>query len=148
MEKPTKGWCVDGATSGNPGLSEYRCLDLETGEILFHQKIGVATNNITEFCALGHAILEAAKLGGERFIFCDSVTAISWIRKGVVNSSMKPTPLNKIAINYTNRIMKAIRSLKISGYDNTYFLVNDNIHVQKWFTSEWGEIPADLGRKK
>ena len=57
MNKPKLGIVVDGSTRGNPGPSEYRAIDLQTGEILFHKKIGVATNNITEFFALGHALL-------------------------------------------------------------------------------------------
>ena len=77
--KPTKGIAVDGSTSGNPGLSEYRGVDLETGKVIFYKKIGVATNNITEFIALCHAVL--LSLGKETTIYTDSQTAISWLKK-------------------------------------------------------------------
>ena len=86
MKKPTKGIAVDGSTRGNPGPSEYRAVDLETGAILFSQKIGVATNNIAEFIALGHAILYCLQNDIRTTIYSDSQTALSWLKNKRVNS--------------------------------------------------------------
>lgn len=125
---PTKGICVDGSTSGNPGPSEYRGLDLETGEILFEEQIGNATNNIAEFLALCHAIHYCKKKNISPVIYSDSVTALAWVR----NRQHRTTFKGEI----TERLNKACR-----------FLMGTNIIPTKWKTKEWGEIPADYGRK-
>jgi ribonuclease HI len=150
LQKPTSGWCVDASTRGNPGPSEYRCMDLETGEIVFHRKIGVATNNIAEFIGLGHAILEAIRQKKDVDIYTDSVTAMSWTLSRKTKSSMKVNKLTEAAIDFKNRILTKINMLYIDGDINCIEVSNDTgsgITVYKWFTSEWGEIPADFDRK-
>jgi ribonuclease HI len=150
MKKPTTGWCVDAATSGNPGPSEYKCIDLATGEVVFHKKIGVATNNIAEFIALGHAILEAYKRKLAIDIYSDSVTAMSWISLKRTKSSLKFNKMTETALLYKNRILTKLNSLEIDGDINCIEInnsVGSGITVYKWYTSEWGEIPADFGRK-
>ena len=48
---------VDGACAGNPGMMEYRGVDVMTGAELFHQgPFADGTNNIGEFLALVHAL--------------------------------------------------------------------------------------------
>ena len=47
---------VDAACSGNPGVLEYRGVDLQTGEEIFHQRFECGTNNIGEFLALVHGL--------------------------------------------------------------------------------------------
>jgi ribonuclease HI len=151
MNPPKKGIVVDGATKGNPGPSEYRGIDLETGELLFHQKLGIATNNIAEFCALGHAILYASDKGFKITIYSDSQTAISWIRKKKVNSKLPDNPKTQKAIDYVCRIESALNQvigeIKSDGID-LYVKGNAEIIVSKWYSSEYGEIPADFGNKK
>jgi ribonuclease HI len=46
---------VDAACSGNPGVMEYRGVDME-GNVLFYQKFEEGTNNIGEFLAIVHAL--------------------------------------------------------------------------------------------
>ena len=145
LEKPTTGWCVDASTRGNPGPSEYKCVDIETGEIVFHQKIGVATNNTAEFIALGHAVLEAIKQGKAIDIYSDSVTAISWLLIKSTKSNLKWNKLTQTAIEYKNRILSKIKGLDLDGDINCIEI--GDVTVYKWFTSEWGEIPADFGLK-
>ena len=49
--------CVDAACSGNPGDMEYRCVDTQTKEQIFHQgPYKEGTNNIGEFLGLVHAL--------------------------------------------------------------------------------------------
>tara|TARA_R110000772_G_scaffold17946_1_gene49752 strand:- start:8177 stop:8566 length:390 start_codon:yes stop_codon:yes gene_type:complete len=129
MDIPNKGFCVDGSTSGNPGPSEYRGLDIETGEILFEENIGDATNNIAEFLGLCHAIHYVTKNNLNTVIYSDSVTAMAWVRKMTVNTSFTG--------DVSERVEKACKYL-------------EKIHIPlilKWKTKEWGEIPADYGRK-
>jgi len=146
MKKPKKGIVVDGSTRGNPGPSEYRAIDLETGEILFHKKIGLATNNITEFIALGHALLYCIDKGIKTIIYSDSQTALSWLKKKHANSSLPVNERTKTANDYLKRILLKLKELDLhfDGIDLSY----NEIFITKWYTSEYGEIPADFGVKK
>ena len=147
MKKPTFGIAVDASTRGNPGPSEYKGIDLATGKILFHIKIGVATNNITEFIALSHAVLKASKEGIKTDIYTDSITALSWLRKKTANSNLIPGRNTQTAIDILKRVEDALRPLDIVKAGSDELLVNATISVLKWYTSEWGEIPADFGHK-
>ena len=52
-EPPKQGLCVDAACSGNPGIIEYRGVDLATAKQLFHRgPYPEGTNNIAEFLAI------------------------------------------------------------------------------------------------
>jgi ribonuclease HI len=126
--KPTKGICVDGGTEGNPGPCFYRGVDLETGQIIFEEKLGPGTNNIAEFLAICHAIHYCEKNNIEPIIWSDSVTAIAWVR----DKKHKSTFDGEV----TKRLNKACE-----------FLIDKNIKINKWLTKVWGEIPADFGRK-
>ena len=128
---------VDGACSGNPGLMEYRCVDVPTGAELFHQgPFEQATNNIGEFLALVHALALLVKQGNTHTaVYSDSRTALAWLR----NRHAKTT----IAVNDANRrvfelLQRAERWLQTHTWPNA---------VLKWDTEHWGEIPADFGRK-
>lgn len=150
LKKPTTGWSVDGSTRGNPGPSEYRCIDIGTGEIMFHVPIGLATNNICEFIALGHAILEAERTGFVVDIYSDSVTALSWLLKKSVNSKMHEGRYTKTAVNYKDRVLAGLKKLEIKGSVNEIEINNKGgwgITAYKWLTSEWGECPADFNLK-
>ncbi len=126
--KPSKGICVDGGTEGNPGPCFYRGVDLETSQIIFEEKLGPGTNNIAEFLAICHAIHYCEKNNIEPVIWSDSVTAIAWVR----DKKHKSTFDGEV----TKRMNKACE-----------FLIGKNIKINKWLTKEWGEIPADFGRK-
>jgi ribonuclease HI len=145
-EKPTKGWVIDGATEGNPGMSEYRCVDLVTGEILFHKKIGVATNNICEFIGLVHAFSLALKENIKTEIYTDSVTALTWFKNKKCNSSLQQGRYTMEAIELQKRAENFLSSIDL---DLSEFNVikHNGIEILKWFTQSWGESPADFGRK-
>ena len=146
FDKPVKGWVVDAATEGNPGLTEYRGIDLETGEVVFHQRIGIATNNIGEFLAVVHAIAEMEKRGIKSQIYTDSQTALSWIKKKNCNSSLKKSRYTEVSIDFKDRALKYLKSKDFDLSDE--FVINMNgIEIMKWFTQTWGEIPADFQRK-
>lgn len=85
---------VDAACSGNPGVMEYRGVYTKTGEVWFHQKFPVGTNNIGEFLALAHGIayLEQKKINLP--IYTDSRIAMGWLKRknAVQNSSVTKLP--------------------------------------------------------
>lgn len=124
--KPTKGIAVDGACEGNPGYAEYRGVDIATGEQLFHQRIGLATNNIAEFVGLVHALAIAKKRG--EVVYSDSTTAISWVKNARCNTTF----------SYSGDMIKRAEK---------WLKTHSRGQVKKWDTRRWGEIPADFNRK-
>ena len=127
---------VDAASSGNPGVMEYQGVDTNTKEILF--KMGPfnnATNNIGEFLALVHGIAILEKDLKKKIIYSDSITAMSWVRKKRCQTKLVR---NKENVELFILIDRAIVWLK----ENKYSAI-----IKKWETKNWGEIPADFGRK-
>lgn len=132
--KPQFGICVDAGTIGNPGPCFYRGIDIETREVLFEEQLGIGTNNIAEFLAVCHAVMYCEKnshLNGitTANIWSDSETAIAWFR----NKKHKSTFEGELK----ERLDKAVEYIK-----------DKDIKINKWITKNWGEIPADFGRKK
>jgi|AntRauMFilla1563_2_1112583.scaffolds.fasta_scaffold15112_2 ribonuclease HI len=130
IEIPKKGICVDAGTEGNPGNCFYRGLILETGEIIFEETLGMGTNNIGEFLALVHAIHYCRKNNISPDIYSDSKTAMAWVRNKSTNTSFKG--------EINARLSKAVEYLNSKPV---------NLNILKWDTKNWGEIPADFGRK-
>lgn len=132
MEKPKIGWCVDGSSIGNPGESEYRCVDISTGKQIFRYSFGMGTNNIAEFLAIVHALALTKKQNIVVDVYSDSNIAIGWVKKKETNTSYKD---NEEA---NDLIKRAENWLKNNTYTN---------QIMKWETKAWGETPADFGRK-
>lgn len=127
---------VDAASSGNPGIMEYRGVDTKTKKELFKQgPFKQGTNNIGEFLALVHGLAFLKQQNSDRIIYTDSKTAMSWVRKKNCNSKLQETPENKEVFDLVRR---AISWLQKNTYQTT---------IVKWETKVWGEIPADFGRK-
>ncbi|MGB5820816.1 MAG: ribonuclease H family protein, partial [Saonia sp.] len=127
---------VDAASSGNPGIMEYRGVDTKTGKELFKQgPFAQGTNNIGEFLALVHGLAYLKQRNSDRIIYTDSRTAMSWIRKKTCNSKLKETQKNKAVFDMVRRALTWLK-------ENSY-----NTPIVKWETKAWGEIPADFGRK-
>lgn len=128
--------CVDAACSGNPGIMEYRGVDMSQNTIIFQQgPFPDATNNIGEFLAIVHALALMKKRGDTRDIYSDSRTAISWVRQKKCKTLLSPTSRNKALFEL---IRRATLWLQSHTYPN---------RILKWDTPNWGEIPADFGRK-
>ena len=70
---------VDAACSGNPGEMEYRWIDLQTWDEVFHEKFKIWTNNIWEFLAIVHWL--SYLWDDNRVIYSDSKIAISWVNQ-------------------------------------------------------------------
>lgn len=130
------GWAVDASCLGNPGIMEYRGVDLSSGKEIF--RVGPfsdATNNIGEYLAIVHALALMAKQNRRHTIYSDSKTAQGWVRKGLCNTKIVPTPANA---KVRELIMRADHWLATHTID---------VEIIKWDTKRWGEIPADFGRK-
>lgn len=136
-EIDTTAIAVDAACAGNPGVLEYRGVEVGTGREIFHQgPFPHGTNNIGEYLALVHALALCAQKGDtSRRIYTDSVTALAWLRARHSRTSLTVTPENAPLMNL---VARADRWLA------THTPVNP---VAKWETEKWGEIPADFGRK-
>jgi ribonuclease HI len=127
---------VDAACSGNPGRMEYRGVHTATGEEIFHiGPLEQGTNNVGEFLAIVHALALLKKGGSALPVYSDSTNAISWIKKKKCNTKLEASEANKIIFNLIERAENWLKN-------NTY-----TTPILKWETSEWGEIPADFGRK-
>lgn len=128
---------VDAACSGNPGDMEYRGVWLPTGQELFRVgPLAGGTNNIGEYIAIVHALAMLDKAGRHDItIYSDSKTAQSWVRKGRANSNLMRTSANARVFEL---LARADAWLQAHAPRNP---------IVKWRTEEWGEIPADFGRK-
>lgn len=131
-----KAICVDAACSGNPGLLEYRGVDMASGQEIFHRgPFPQGTNNIGEFLAIvtGLAYLKQNNLALP--IYSDSRNAIAWVKAKKVGTKLQPNAVNKELFDLIDR---ALLWLHNNG---------NSARILKWETKIWGEIPADFGRK-
>jgi len=135
-EIDSDAWVVDASCMGNPGVMEYRGVELKTGRELF--RVGPfqkATNNIGEFLAIVHALALMKREGVSRTIYSDSVSGMAWVRRRQIKTQLQPCAENRKVFELMAR---ALHWLNTNDY---------NSKVLKWQTELWGEIPADFGRK-
>lgn len=129
---------VDGACSRNPGPMEYRGVSVGTGKEIFRVgPVANATNNIGEYLAIIHAAALLKQRGDFTTpIYSDSRTALAWIRAGHHGSKIVPNAGNARAFDLLRRA-------------DAWLAANGPIRnpLLKWDTENWGEIPADFGRK-
>ena len=129
--------CVDAACSGSPGKLEYRGVDTQSGKEIF--RVGPfadGTNNVGEFLAVVHALTWLMKHRREMPVYSDSENAISWVFTGECKTKLKHTGRNAA-------LFAMIHSAENWLAENE--LMDES--VLKWDTAEWGENPADFGRK-
>ncbi len=126
---------VDAACSGNPGQMEYRGVYLATGEEIFHFGPILGTNNIGEFLAIVHGLALLEKQNSPIPIYSDSRNALLWIKQKKCKTKLEQ---GSATSEVFAMIERAERWLQTHTYKNPLI---------KWETAEWGEIPADFGRK-
>ncbi|CRF28811.1 Ribonuclease H [Mycobacterium tuberculosis] len=127
---------VDVGCSGNPGIVEYKGVYTRTGEVVFqHPPISKGTNNMGEFLAIVHGLAYLKKQGSAMTIYSDSMTAISWVRKKAVASTLVR---DASTMEIWRLVDRAEAWLRQNAYPNK---------IVKWNTKAWGEIKADYGRK-
>lgn len=133
----TDAIAVDGACAKNPGSMEYRGVHVGTGKTIF--RVGPlegGTNNIGEYLALVHALALLAQKGDTTTpIYSDSCTAQAWLRRRHSKTSLVRDGNNAKVFELLERADRWVA---------THLWKN---RVIKWNTEEWGEIPADFGRK-
>ena len=127
---------VDAACSGNPGPMEYRGVYLLTGQEIFHFGPVYGTNNIGEFLAIVHALALMKQKGVQMTIYSDSRNALGWVNQKKCKTKLERTPKTE---ELFQMIERAENWLKTHAYAD--------IPLLKWETEEWGEVPADFGRK-
>ena len=127
---------VDAACSGNPWEMEYRWIDLQTWDEIFHEKFAIWTNNIGEFLAIVHWLKYL--WNNDKVVYSDSKIAISRINQWKCKTQLKIEDWN----SDFERILKAVERAEIWLKENWI-----NHKILKWNTEDWWEIPADFGRK-
>ena len=126
------GIAVDAAHSMKQKKTEFRGVDLSTGEIIFYQDLGNQTINIGEFLAIVEACKYIIANNYEpKRIFSDSQVAISWFKRKAATSVKRNKKLDKGLI-YLRAVHQWV----------------DQIEIVHWDNKEWGEIPADFGNKQ
>jgi len=138
----TNALCVDASCTGNPGVMEYRAVDLKARKEVFHSPIySMGTNNIGEFLAIYDAIRYIEHLEKKKSkttyecIFSDSETAIAWMRSKKIKTTLKYTEETKELLT---KLQDAITRIKTHDF---------TIPIRKRETEIRGEIPADFDRK-
>ncbi|MDL2291732.1 ribonuclease H family protein [Bacteroides sp. OttesenSCG-928-F21] len=126
---------VDAACSGNPGAMEYRGVHIASKQQLFHFGPMKGTNNIGEFLAIVHGLALIAQQKWEMPIYSDSRNAIGWVKQKKCKTKLPRTAETEELFQIIERAEKWLREHKYST------------PILKWETKEWGEIPADFGRK-
>lgn len=126
---------VDAACSGNPGMMEYRGVYVGTGEELFHFGPIFGTNNIGEFLAIVHGLAFLKQRNIDLPIYSDSHNALLWVKGKKCKTKLPRDAKSEQLFGYIDRAEKWLK-------ENSY-----TTHLIKWETGDWGEIPADFGRK-
>lgn len=127
---------VDASCLGNPGDVEYRGVHTDTKEVLFAVgPLAYGTNNLGEFLGIVDGLQYLQAQGLTIPIYSDSATGMSWVRKKRVQTKLARRPGNQ---EIFTRIDEALAWLQENTYANP---------ILKWDTVNWGEIPADYGRK-
>ena len=126
---------VDAACSGNPGQMEYRGVHLPSGQQVFHYGPVYGTNNIGEFLAIVHALALLKQKGQDMPVYSDSRNALSWVRQKKCKTKLPRNARSEALFQLIERAEKWL-------HENTYATP-----LRKWETEQWGEIPADFGRK-
>ncbi|MCI5581010.1 MAG: ribonuclease H family protein [Phocaeicola plebeius] len=126
---------VDAACSGNPGPMEYRGVYLLTGQEVFHFGPVHGTNNIGEFLAIVHGLALLKQKGSDMPLYSDSRNALGWVKKKHCKTTLARTAKTEALFQLIER---AENWLKNNSYTTP---------LRKWETDQWGEVPADFGRK-
>ena len=138
-EYPHYALAVDAACSGNPGPMEYRGVLLHDGHptdrVVFHFGPVHGTNNIGEFLAIVHGLALSKQQGWNMPIYSDSVSGMAWVRNRKAKTTLARTEKTAQALDLVARAENWLRENGVA------------LPVLKWDTEQWGEIPADFGRK-
>ena len=114
---------------------EYRGVYLRTGKEIFHFGPIEGTNNIGEFLAIVHALAILEQKGLKMTIYSDSRNAINWVRRKQCKTTLARNARTEEVYAMIARAEAWLKAHRVT------------CPILKWETQEWGEIPADFGRK-
>ncbi len=124
---------VDGSCIMQTGVFEFQAVWLSDRRSAFQSPVlHNGTNNIAEFLGIVSALKHIKELGLDCPVYSDSQVAISWVRKRVHKSAARLTR------EVQDLLDDAIQWLEANP---------NHAAVYQWKTREWGENPADYGRK-
>jgi ribonuclease HI len=128
---------VDAAWNSVKKDMEYQGIFYHTGKRIFHHgPLANGTNNIGEFLAIVHALGYCKKHSLDTMpIYSDSRNAIGWVKQKKCKTNLELSAKTK-------HIHELIQRAESWLHNNTY-----KNKVLKWETEDWGENPADFGRK-
>ncbi len=127
---------VDGAANNMKGNCEYQGVVTATKTKIFHNgPFEGGTNNIVEFLAIVHALAYCKQHKIDWPIYSDSKTALAWVYSRKANTKVEVSDKN---LKLRELILRAENWLNENIYTN---------QLLKWETEDWGENPADFGRK-
>lgn len=128
--------CVDAACEGNPGRLEYRGIEMASGEVIFHKQFLLGTSNIGEFLAIVHALAWLAERRRHTTtVYTDSKIALKWVQRKVSHSRLVQNADTTLIYTLLHRAESWLHNHAVTN------------PIVKWSTAQWGEIPADFGRK-
>lgn len=139
IEKPNGEFLtVDGASNGKN--CEFQAVWYPSGKKQFSSKVFEGgTNNIAEFLALVLGIKYLKDNNLPLIIYTDSTTAMAWFENKKANTTARQT----------GKLTEELEQLL--NRSEQYLIKNEalmkTIKIMKWETKDWGEIPADFGRK-
>lgn len=128
-------YCADAACSGNPGILEYRAVNTETGTFIFEHQFPEGTNNIGEFLGIVETLKILRAQNDASPVYSDSENALSWVKQKKCKTQLLPNPRNRDLFAHIDDAEAWLRENKFPN------------KILKWRTDDWGEIPADYGRK-
>ena len=134
-EEIKQALCVDAACSGNPGPMEYRGVHIPSGKEVFRFGPIQGTNNIGEFLAIVHALALMQQKNISMPIYSDSVSGMAWVRNRKAKTTLSRTAQTEQVLDLVARAENWLRTNQVQ------------VPILKWDTENWGEIPADFGRK-
>lgn len=141
---PAYGLVSDGSTRA--GLdSEYRIYDIRKKEIVVSRNIGFATNNLTEYFGLIHAVKMCVE-NNMKAVYTDSMVALSWFCSDNPNTNFNFNSNPKIH-DILQRVFELKSDWDVSKINKCHAMVNGSVDVLFWNKKRWGENPADFGRK-
>ena len=114
---------------------EYRGVHVASRQQVFHYGPVYGTNNIGEFLAIVHGLALLKQKGFDMPIYSDSVNAIGWVKQKKCKTKLPRDSKTEQLFLLIERAEKWLR-------ENSY-----SSPILKWETRQWGEIPADFGRK-
>ncbi len=131
-----KSISVDAAYSSASKNMEYQGVYTADKSVWFKRgPLPKGTNNVGEFLAIVHALALCKQQNIDLPIYTDSQTAMAWVNNKKAKTTLAEEPSNERLFEFIER---AENWLKENTWKNK---------ILKWDTRNWGEIPADFGRK-